>query len=716
MQIQATKEKELCTARTGLSIAEQGIRVSEEHLTALHMDSDEECDENYDLQKAAPLPYLTASEKLAWNRLTWKEQQSYLEEGIRETRKEQLEHRSWQRQPEMETIPWQGEITEVQEETVRTTKILEATSATVSEFHETEEGNVKLPERMQERKELGESLEKKTDIQSGQLDKREFVARQPVRILHEDIRIAKSDYAIGTQMRREIFKQTKAKYSERMDKNICKSPRRIEEAGSVMGAYAKTLSTESIKGSGATAAGTSLATGTAIASTNIPQAAAAIGKKTAETFRAYLQKKAMLNDYAVSEAQKHLEAVKEENKNMDTLPSAVRYTAAGIGAVLLSAIAAVAQAAMSLLMMLLSSTIAFLLPLLLIMTTVMALISLVSAITSSESAGYGLPSFVTEDMMQAFFEVQEEKGIPVSSGIAQLIAESGFGSYGPGGENGEGLSRLAYDYKNLFGIKYSQRDTYAVSVVNMTTGEQTPTGGDYQIVAGFSVYPDYAACIQQRGAMLSRGNYAQHVGAYLNPNDGTYTKDQAKLFVAGIREAGWATSLTYTETCISIMDRYQLYQFDNMTYETYQQGAGDSYNGEVTEEMQRIVDTAKNNAGVYPCTPDYCARWVTGVYMAANAGTIPRGNAIDMWNTYKTTGSTSMENIPPGAIVCGSGSGYMGSIYGHVGIYLGNGMVANNVGHFSIESLSDWCAWQRATCQGHTGWIGWVYPGGVPQK
>ena len=55
MQIQATKEKELCTARTGLSIAEQGIRVSEEHLTALHMDSDEECDENYDLQKAAPL-------------------------------------------------------------------------------------------------------------------------------------------------------------------------------------------------------------------------------------------------------------------------------------------------------------------------------------------------------------------------------------------------------------------------------------------------------------------------------------------------------------------------------------------------------------------------------------------------------------------------------------------------------------------------------------
>ena len=69
-----------------------------------------------------------------------------------------------------------------------------------------------------------------------------------------------------------------------------------------------------------------------------------------------------------------------------------------------------------------------------------------------------------------------------------------------------------------------------------------------------------------------------------------------------------------------------------------------------------------------------------------------------------------MENIPPGAIVCGSGYGSMGSIYGHVGIYLGNGMVANNRGYFSVESLEEWCSWQTATCQGHTGWIGLGVP------
>lgn len=141
-----------------------------------------------------------------------------------------------------------------------------------------------------------------------------------------------------------------------------------------------------------------------------------------------------------------------------------------------------------------------------------------------------------------------------------------------------------------------------------------------------------------------------------------------------------------------------------------------NYDGTVTPVMQAIADTARSNGGAYPCTPDMCAQWVTGIYLAAGAPVIPYGNAIDMWNAYQYTGSTSMENIPPGAIVCGSGSGEMGAIYGHVGIYIGNGMVANNRGYFSIENVEEWSAWQSATCQGHTGWIGWVFPGGVPAE
>lgn len=38
----------------------------------------------------------------------------------------------------------------------------------------------------------------------------------------------------------------------------------------------------------------------------------------------------------------------------------------------------------------------------------------------------------------------------------------------------------------------------------------------------------------------------------------------------GIRAAGWATDSSYVEKCVQHMDNYNLYRFDNMTYEEYQ--------------------------------------------------------------------------------------------------------------------------------------------------
>lgn len=140
-------------------------------------------------------------------------------------------------------------------------------------------------------------------------------------------------------------------------------------------------------------------------------------------------------------------------------------------------------------------------------------------------------------------------------------------------------------------------------------------------------------------------------------------------------------------------------------------GGGISYSGNVTATMQKIADNAKNCVSTQPCTKDWCAGWVSGVYQASGLPYVG-GNAIDMWNNYKGTGSTDKSNIPPGAIVVGSGSGSAGATYGHVGIYIGNGLVAENIGHHNITSLDSWIGAQTATCQGHHGWIGWVYPYG----
>ena len=480
------------------------------------------------------------------------------------------------------------------------------------------------------------------------------------------------------------------------------------------GQYQTKESVLSARNLSAAAAGKVVNTGTSVAG-GIPGIAGNAGRKAADKFREYMQEKAMAAGQAMDDVEQRLNNSREANHAMDTMPKAIRYTAATVGAAVTAVTAGIVQAVFSLLTALLAAVLSALIPVIAVVSILAVLIGMIAGLISDTQAGHGLPTFVTQEMMQAFFETQQESGIPVSSGVAQLIVESGFGSYGPGGEDGKGLSQLAYEYRNLFGIKYFSGDRFASGSVGMSTGEETGSG-NVVIDADFAVYPDYASCIRQRAWMLRHSPYESHVSPYLNRNDGNYTQEDAKHFVEGIRAAGWATAQAYVDHCVSVMDRYDLYQFDNMTWEQYQQSmeGGGSYDGTVTEQMQRIVDVAQNNRGTYPCTPDMCAAWVTGVYQAAGASVIPYGDAIDMWNTYQSTGSTSMDNIPPGAIVCGSGSGYMGSLYGHVGVYLGNGMVANNVGHFSIETLSNWCAWQTATCQGHTGWIGWIYPGGVP--
>ena len=160
-----------------------------------------------------------------------------------------------------------------------------------------------------------------------------------------------------------------------------------------------------------------------------------------------------------------------------------------------------------------------------------------------------IPSFITQEMIIGALKCQDETGYPASVTIAQIIQESGYGKYGPGGEEGEGLSYLAYQYNNLFGIK----GTGPAGSVNMRTGEQTADGSSYSIQAGFRVYNTYTECIEDRADLLER--------VY---KDLTFGVDDANTFAMKIGSR-WATDVDYGLTLIRVMERYDLYRLDEMT-------------------------------------------------------------------------------------------------------------------------------------------------------
>lgn len=160
-----------------------------------------------------------------------------------------------------------------------------------------------------------------------------------------------------------------------------------------------------------------------------------------------------------------------------------------------------------------------------------------------------IPAFITQEMIVGALKCQDETGFPASVTIAQIIQESGYGYYGEGGEDGQGLSYLAYQYCNLFGIKGKG----PAGTVNMRTGEQTSLGENYTITAGFRVYNTYTECIEDRTELLQ--NY------YSDLTEGV---TDANTFAMKIGSR-WATSITYGQSLIAQMKHYDLYRLDEMT-------------------------------------------------------------------------------------------------------------------------------------------------------
>lgn len=204
---------------------------------------------------------------------------------------------------------------------------------------------------------------------------------------------------------------------------------------------------------------------------------------------------------------------------------------------------------------------------------------------------------------------------------------------------------------------------------------------------------------------------------------------------------GWTTTLTLTRGIVpnlryappwgkyqemTMEDASKIFGYDvgSCMVATDSNGGGTiggGTSGAVSGAQAKLVQVARTNkrsdGSTIKTVGGYCAAWVEDVYHAAGLHTDKSGfgNAIDYWTKWKSSGSSSPTNIPAGACVIGSGSGSAaGNTYGHIGIYLGDGNVADNIGSHRIVSLSDWIAFNKGTCGGSPGFRGWVWPFGQP--
>lgn len=127
------------------------------------------------------------------------------------------------------------------------------------------------------------------------------------------------------------------------------------------------------------------------------------------------------------------------------------------------------------------------------------------------------------------------------------------------------------------------------------------------------------------------------------------------------------------------------------------------------ELQAKVVEVAQNSTSYgISAQAGYCQAWVYQVYY--KAGACPAGTSVccAVHAGQKWGVSTDWSQIQVGATVYG----YSGSKYGHVGIYIGDGIVAHNVGGVAFTDLDEWIKTYKGVCWGWNGvdLTGGAYP------
>lgn len=152
---------------------------------------------------------------------------------------------------------------------------------------------------------------------------------------------------------------------------------------------------------------------------------------------------------------------------------------------------------------------------------------------------------LTDEMIKGAQKSESMYGIPASITLGQIILESS-------GKYAGGLSGLAYNDKNLFGIK----GTGTAGTAYYPTKEEV-NGKTVTVQAGFRKYNNFEESITDHALLLTKPRYAEQFKNASSVND----------FAEGLQKAGYATSSSYANNLLKVIGNNNLTQYDKGNYQ-----------------------------------------------------------------------------------------------------------------------------------------------------
>jgi len=212
-------------------------------------------------------------------------------------------------------------------------------------------------------------------------------------------------------------------------------------------------------------------------------------------------------------------------------------------------------------------------------------------------------SMITKEQQAAFIgriaplivKSAAERGYKcVSAAIAQACLESGYG-----------LSRLAAQYHNYFGLKCGSSWTGAS--VNMRTMEEYKPGTLTAISDNFRAFPDMESGVQGYYDFLEYACYKA-----------VRQQDTPEAYLKEIKAAGYATSSAYVKNNMSIVEVHNLTEWDkHLTGQQEQKGDKESM-----FSRQKVVDLANSWVGKKEADGSY--KSIIDIYNTLPAYQLPR--------------------------------------------------------------------------------------------